>query len=972
MRSVDERAAFIFERILILFGICGIIWANIVKELELCRMSYLDKYTSPVLNPSRPVLGRDAEIKKVLSSFCRPEISNVILLAPAGTGKTTIVQGARALDKDRIYLEVDLTKMMRDVETDVNQMASMLKSLVDEASEHNRTSNKQVVLFLDEFHQVVHMSPAAVEALKPILAMSGVRGVKIIAATTYEEFREYISPNQALVERLQRIDVSETDYATTVAILKGMADRYKDDIKPAIRPHIFNLIVEYSDRYIPASAQPRKAINILDGLIGMHRFTKQPIDENMLNEFIRSSVGVNVAFTADPNTVRQRLGERVFDQNFALDVIADKLHICLAGLNDKNRPMLVSLFTGSTGTGKMLPDDCPIPVPSGGFVRNGDLCIGDRVFGANGAPVKVTGVYPQGVKRVYRMTLSDERTIESGDGHLWNCGVRSGGRINFGTYSTEQIYDLFRRGKRIVLPLSGAAEFEPNGEPLMSPYALGVYLSDAVSSETFFVLDCSCPSVAWEFAYQLSSSIDDGDTVKVVCEPLTAARRYIYRVEWGLDRFREVGGHVDDDGYIMALPFLPQRISDEYMYASVEDRWGLVRGLFDANGMMCADRLQYMARSEELAQEVSKLLYSLGVSNYIRRKMYNGVEYSVVRVRTCNEKFMWFFLMNEKRVDTAANRFRKAVKRPNYYDEWVGIKDIELTDEYKPMTCIEVDSADHLYLAGDYIVTHNTETAKTLAKILFGSENELVRVDCTEFGQPDSVDRFRNSVTDKVWAKPYCVLLFDEVEKACREVISMLLQLLDDSRLTDRNGREVSFKNCYIILTTNAGATIYETLSQYTSGRTSSGGISEKYDKLIRTALTTAVNGTAFPVELLGRINAIVPYAPLLESTQISILKAKLNELMHKVYETHGVVMRYHQHVVDFIIKDKMTTEAQAGGARRVVQMMDQYVTTAVARFINTHKGVRNILVRVNGEMAHTDKYKLVSEAYIDVVEYKS
>ena len=111
-----------------------------------------------------------------------------------------------------------------------------------------------------------------------------------------------------------------------------------------------------------------------------------------------------------------------------------------------------------------------------------------------------------------------------------------------------------------------------------------------------------------------------------------------------------------------------------------------------------------------------------------------------------------------------------------------------------------------------------TELAKSLAEAMFGNENSMIRIDMSEFMEQHSVAKLIGSppgyvgydeggqLTEKVRRKPYCVILFDEVEKAHPDVMNMLLQILDDGRLTDAQGRTVNFKNTIIIMTSNIGA----------------------------------------------------------------------------------------------------------------------------------------------------------------------
>ena len=185
----------------------------------------LNEYTNYLKKPEREIVGREKEKEEILAAFMRPELCNIILLAPAGSGKTALMQSCSITDNNRTYLEVDLAKMISNL-NDPNEMAAKLKALFDEVSAFVKEESKEIVLFIDEFHQIVQLSDAAVEALKPLLADSGTRGIRVAAATTYIEYMEYISDNQPLVERLQRMDIKEPDRETTVKILRGMAKRY--------------------------------------------------------------------------------------------------------------------------------------------------------------------------------------------------------------------------------------------------------------------------------------------------------------------------------------------------------------------------------------------------------------------------------------------------------------------------------------------------------------------------------------------------------------------------------------------------------------------------------------------------------------------------------------------------------------------------------------------------------------------------
>lgn len=575
---------------------------------------HLHKYSAPLKPMTRRLIGRDSLIRSIMAAFSRAELCNVILLAPAGCGKTALVQGTMERDADRLYLEVDLARMIADCQNDTNEMAAKLKLLFSETEKCVNNEGQEIVLFIDEFHQVVQLSAAAVEALKPLLADSGTRGIRVIAATTLEEFNQFIAPNQPLVERLQRINVPEPDEDATVEILQNMAKTYGVD-NLFFDDHVFHMIYEYTNRYIPANSQPRKSIKVLDAMVGWHRSENRKMDDRLLADVIQESEDVNVAFRVDASTIKKRLDERVLAQQYATSQIERRLQLCVADLNDKSKPMSTFLFTGSTGVGK-------------------------------------------------------------------------------------------------------------------------------------------------------------------------------------------------------------------------------------------------------------------------------------------------------------------------------------------------------------------TEMTKQLAEILFQDQRRLLRFDMTEYANDESLERFRDLLTTRIWEHPYSIVLLDEIEKACSSVTRLLLQVLDDGRLTNRNNREVSFTNCYIVLTTNAGSEIYKTIAQYgeSNSEKDMAIIAKKYDKLIRRSLSETSGDNRFPPELIGRIDVMVPFQPLSRETMGNIVMMKLRKLKAQVKARHGVQLVIDKDVVRYLVEDNLSTDSDSGGARIVMSKLETEVTTNVARYINEHPFASRIAVKVDGDMAIDNKRQLESKASIKVL----
>lgn len=529
------------------------------------------------------------------------------------THNTVLVQSCMQDDPERIYLEVDMAKMIADL-SNPEEMAARLKALFDEAESFSQSKDREVVLFVDEFHQVVQLSTAAVEALKPLLANLGSSGVKVIAATTYDEFNAHIASNLPLVERFARINIPQTNREVTIEIIKGMAEKY-DVADEIFDDSLYEQIFDYTDRYVPASVQPRKSIRVLDAMIGRHRSQGERMDKALLATVLRDDLGIEVEIDVNAAEIKAELDKRVFSQDFATTSIARRLQLCVAGLNDQSKPMSSLLFTGATGTGK-------------------------------------------------------------------------------------------------------------------------------------------------------------------------------------------------------------------------------------------------------------------------------------------------------------------------------------------------------------------TEVTKQLSKILFGDDQRhLIRFDMSEWGRDDSVDLFREELSRQVWATSHCVLLFDEIEKASPLVVRLLLQVLDDGRLSDKDGRQVSFLNTYIVLTTNAGSEIYRTIGEYNADDHGSEASMREYEKVIEESIKST-DGGKFPPELLGRIDAIVPFQPLSRPTLRKIMMKKLSALKADVKRKHGIDLTIDKRVVDFLVEDESRSDSDAGGARDMVRRMQRYLSTEVAAFINEHPEERVIAAKIDGTLRSEDVTILKSDARVVVLPY--
>ena len=230
-----------------------------------------------------------------------------------------------------------------------------------------------------------------------------------------------------------------------------------------------------------------------------------------------------------------------------------------------------------------------------------------------------------------------------------------------------------------------------------------------------------------------------------------------------------------------------------------------------------------------------------------------------------------------------------------------------------------------------------TELAKALAQALFDDERNMVRIDMTEYMEKFSVSRLIGAppgyvgyeeggqLTEAVRRKPYSVVLFDEVEKAHPDVFNILLQVLDDGRITDSQGRTVDFKNTVIILTSNLGSDII--LNDLEQRRAQgSNELSEEAKKQIDLLLKSK-----FRPEFLNRLDEIVYYKSLTKEEMRKIVDLQLEDLRHRMEEGKHLKLEVTTAAKDFIIDSAYDS---VYGARPIKRFIQSRVETLIAKAI--------------------------------------
>jgi ATP-dependent Clp protease ATP-binding subunit ClpB len=245
-----------------------------------------------------------------------------------------------------------------------------------------------------------------------------------------------------------------------------------------------------------------------------------------------------------------------------------------------------------------------------------------------------------------------------------------------------------------------------------------------------------------------------------------------------------------------------------------------------------------------------------------------------------------------------------------------------------------------------------TELAKALAEYLFNDETMMTRIDMSEYQEKFSVSRLIGAppgyvgydeggqLTEAVRRKPYSVVLFDEIEKAHPDVFNILLQVLDDGRLTDNKGRTVNFKNTIIIMTSNLGSQLIREQIEQSGGLLSDG---ERRD--LDHQLMSLLKQTIRP-EFLNRIDDIIMFLPLTKPQIADVVKLQMNNVK-KMLEPQGFTLKWTDRAIDYLADVGYDPEF---GARPVKRAIQDYVLNDLSKKLLAEQVLRDKPVIIDAD----------------------
>jgi ATPase family associated with various cellular activities (AAA)/LAGLIDADG-like domain len=425
-------------------------------------------------------------------------------------------------------------------------------------------------------------------------------------------------------------------------------------------------------------------------------------------------------------------------------------------------PMLKGLLmVGLPGCGKAQPLDSIVFTPKGP-IKMGDVKIGTKVLTPNGNSTKVIKIFPQGEVDVYKITFEDGTAVECTKDHLWKVHLRDRRHVADTwvvptSFLMDKVIGKYGKDNNIYIDVPVMARMEQKRLPI-DPYVLGALLGDGC----FKTGTIGFTSMDQQIVNKFKSVVQKKNcNITRSCGGSHGrAKQYYIGKSWKKreNRFTKIIEKLGLMGKGSHEKFIPE----EYLYASHEQRVKLLHGLMDTDGSVCkSGTIEYSTSSQKLSQDFKILVESLGGLCFINeRETYykkDGVKIP------CKKSYRCFIRININ--PFSLNRKKnKIIKRTKYSNIRRVITSIELIGK-KQCQCIAIDDLQNLYMTNNYVVTHNSLTAKALGNIwhLPVISFDPGKVFSSRVGESEHNIRRVLKIVEGI--SP-AVLMIDEIEKA--------------------------------------------------------------------------------------------------------------------------------------------------------------------------------------------------------------
>jgi ATP-dependent Clp protease ATP-binding subunit ClpA len=716
--------------------------------------------------------GRVKELLEMMEILVRRQKNNPVLVGDAGVGKTAIIElfATKIVNnlvpfvlEGRTIVSLDLARIVAGSRYR-GEFELRFQRVLDEV-----LAQPNIIIFIDEIHNIGGTGSAegsldAANILKPVLSRSG---FQCIGATTTKEYQK-IEKDPALNRRFQPIQVKEPTIEQTVQILYGLRPSLEAFHNVEILPGALRMAADLASRYIYDRFLPDKAIDLIDRaaareVIQLTNVTEGSVISSIVNAGLNNLGALRVEAFRRGDTATEYIFQEVENayRNFLLRWIESPL-----GIPEESKPLLSPIS-------QSLFDKMRMSV----LKRVDDLLF--------------SSTKPRTLKKIIKRSKELSAT------------------------KNKQIY------KEI------ATTINQGEKPKLSIYRISLFLfGEWLEGEEFRFLT---PSLKEKYFVDISSILEDANMYHYLCKVRTNSEtnpllllspsdflsqdveqyEQIFDV---LSELEQIRIDVFKDFLNEFKPILRKGVVESLKYSSdlslSETDLGVVYNLLGYFSTDTGKNFLSNVDDPDLIKRARKLGDFSGLKKRITPQeirellsQMTGIPIQSISVVE-SQKLISLEATLHKRVigqEEAISAIAKAIRRSR-----LGIQ-----NPNRPI-------ASFLFCGPTGV--GKTEVTKALAVSMFGSENDMIRFDMSEFMEKFTISRLIGSppgyvgydeggqLTDAVRRKPYSVVLFDEVEKAHPDVLNILLQILEDGRLTDSQKRLVPFDNTIIIMTSNAAA----------------------------------------------------------------------------------------------------------------------------------------------------------------------
>lgn len=449
------------------------------------------------------------------------------------------------------------------------------------------------------------------------------------------------------------------------------------------------------------------------------------------------------------------------------------------------------LFCGSAGTGKAQPLDSLVLTPNG-YVKMGDVYIGQEVIDGEGNLTIITDIFPQGIKPIYRVTFSDRTSVLCSDEHLWKVGEYNDHK-KIVSWSVKNVNDLLAIGirkkhsktetrlrYRIPLPV---IQFADNILDV-DPYLMGVLLGDgALTDKTINIANPERDIIEkvkkclngtdFEIRMINQKDLDRCPIYNIVQKEVKVTNQFMKKTS-----FRSV--YLDKYG--VCKKSVDKHIPKEYLYTTVENRIKLLQGLFDTDGWVdnrnVRSVLQFSTSSKQLSDDFAFLVRSLGGTDTVVLKQKGYKLKNENEYRGVSDTYEHTIKLPDSILPFSSKKHMDKYKKPQNGPQRK-IVNIEYVGKQE-CQCIKVQSDDHTYITDNLTVTHNTTSARIIADLMNEGKSTPIELDCASHNGVDDVRAIIDECKTKPMMGKYKIFILDECHQFSTSAWNALLKILEE------------------------------------------------------------------------------------------------------------------------------------------------------------------------------------------------